>query len=259
MNIKFNNDQKVTMFNKVPEVTIFFWLVKMMSTTVGETAADFLTYNLHMGLAITTAITGVLFLGTLFLQLKSKQYIPWVYWSTVVMISVLGTLITDDLVDNFGVALQTTTIVFSLALLITFALWYVSEKTLSIHSINTTKRELYYWTAILFTFALGTSAGDQVAESLDVGYALSGLIFGALIGLSALAYYVANANSVLIFWVAYILTRPFGASFGDYLSQPVENGGLGLGTTSTSFLFITVIAVLVVHMTICKKSQLFSN
>jgi len=255
MNIKLDNN-RVAMLNKVPEVTIFFWLVKMMSTTVGETAADFLTYNLHMGLVITTAITGLLFLGTLFLQLKTKQYVPWVYWSTVVMISVLGTLITDDLVDNFGVALQTTTIVFSLALLITFALWYASEKTLSIHSINTSKRELYYWTAILFTFALGTSAGDQVAESMDVGYALSGMIFSALIGLSALAYYVLNANAVLIFWVAYILTRPFGASFGDYLSQPAENGGLALGTTSTSILFIFVITLLVAYMTLRQKKVL---
>ncbi|WP_320151230.1 hypothetical protein [uncultured Tolumonas sp.] len=252
MNIKRKNDQ-VIMLNKVPEVMIFFWLVKMMSTTVGETAADFLTYKLHMGLVITTAITGVLFLGTLFLQLKNKQYVPWIYWSTVVMISVLGTLITDDLVDNFGVALQTTTAVFSVALLITFALWYASEKTLSIHSINTAKRELYYWTAILFTFALGTSAGDQVAESLDVGYALSGMIFGALIGLSALAYYIFKANPVMIFWVAYILTRPFGASFGDYLSQPAENGGLALGTTSTSFIFIFVITLLVTYMTIRQK------
>lgn len=258
MNITRNNDQ-VKLLNKVPEVTIFFWLVKMMSTTVGETAADFLTYNLQMGLVITTAITGVLFLGTLFLQLKSKQYVPWIYWSTVVMISVLGTLITDDLVDNFGVALQTTTTVFSLALLITFALWYASEKTLSIHSIDTTKRELYYWTAILFTFALGTSAGDQVAESLGIGYALSGMIFGALIGLSALAYYILNANSVLIFWVAYILTRPFGASFGDYLSQPAENGGLALGTTSTSVIFIFVITLLVSYMTLRQKTTLIRN
>jgi Uncharacterized membrane-anchored protein conserved in bacteria len=252
MNIKLNNDQ-ATMLNKVPEVMIFFWLVKMMSTTVGETAADFLTYKLHMGLVITTAITGILFFGSLFLQLKSKQYVPWIYWATVVMISVLGTLITDNLVDNFGVALQTTTAIFSVALLITFTLWYASEKTLSIHSITTTKRELYYWTAILFTFALGTSAGDQVAESLDVGYALSGMIFGALIGLSALAYYILNANAVLIFWVAYILTRPFGASFGDYLSQPTENGGLALGTTSTSIIFIFVITLLVAYMTLRQK------
>ena len=255
MNIKLKNDQ-ATMLNKVPEVMIFFWLVKMMSTTVGETAADFLTYKLHLGLVITTAITGILFLGSLFLQLKSKQYVPWIYWLTVVMISVLGTLITDNLVDNFGVALQTTTAVFSVALLITFALWYASEKTLSIHSITTTKRELYYWTAILFTFALGTSAGDQVAESLDVGYALSGMIFGALIGLSALAYYIFKANPVLIFWVAYILTRPFGASLGDYLSQPAENGGLALGTTSTSFIFIFVITLLVTYMTIRQKKVL---
>lgn len=258
MNIKPDNNQ-LAMLNKVPEVTVFFWLVKMMSTTVGETAADFLTYNLHMGLVITTVITGILFLGTLILQLKTKQYVPWVYWSTVVMISVLGTLITDDLVDNFGVALQTTTTVFSLALLVTFVLWFASEKTLSIHSIDTTKRELYYWTAILFTFALGTSAGDQVAESLNVGYALSGMIFGALIGLSALAYYILNANPVLIFWVAYILTRPFGASFGDYLSQPAENGGLALGTTSTSIIFIFVITVLVAYMSIRQKTTLLRD
>ena len=141
-------------------------------------------------------------------------------------ISVFGTLITDNLTDNLGVPLQITTIVFSILLAISFAIWYASEKTLSIHSITSTKRELFYWLAILFTFALGTSAGDLIAESLNLGYLLSAVIFASLIGLVTAAHYFFKANAILAFWIAYILTRPFGASCGDFLSQATTDGGL---------------------------------
>jgi uncharacterized membrane-anchored protein len=237
------------MLSKVPEVTIFFWIIKVLATTVGETAADFLTRHLHLGLINTTYLMTGLLLITLFLQFRLSEYVPPVYWLAVVLISIVGTLVTDTLVDKFGVALETTTIVFTIALMATFVAWYASEKTLSIHSIYTTKREAFYWLAILFTFALGTAAGDLVAERLDVGYLNSAFLFAALIGAVAIAYYCFKLNPVLAFWIGYILTRPLGASLGDYLSQSARKGGLGLGTVGTSALFLITILGLVIYLT----------
>ena len=238
------------LFNKVPEVTLFFWIIKVMSTTVGETAADFLIFNLKFGLSITSLLMGGLLLIVLWIQFKSRQYTPWKYWLAVVLISIFGTLLTDNLSDHFGVPLIVTTSLFTIALIITFVLWYRSEHTLSIHSINTRRREIWYWIAILFTFALGTAAGDLVAEGFKLGYLTSGLIFGSLIGVVALLYYVFQRHAIASFWLAYILTRPFGASWGDYLSQPVGSGGLGLGTFGTSTLFLVVIVGLVSYLSI---------
>lgn len=254
------------MLNKVPEVTLYFWAIKILCTTVGETASDYLNMNLGLGLTNTTFITGAALLIVLFFQFRLRKYVPSIYWLSVVLISVVGTQITDNLTDNFGVALQTTTILFSIVLAAVFALWYVVEKTLSIHSIYTTRREAFYWLAILFTFALGTSAGDLVAESLHLGYFVSALIFAALIGLITIAHFTAKnfgafeqkrhtSNAVLAFWLAYILTRPLGASIGDYLSQPVSNGGIGLGTTETSALFLAAILGLVIFLTLTKKDE----
>ena len=226
-----------------------------MGTTVGETAADFLNFNLHFGLTVTSVLMGVLLAVFMFVQIRADRYVPWLYWLNVVLISVLGTLITDNLVDNFGVALETTTAAFSLALLATFIAWYAYEKTLSIHTIVTTRRELFYWAAILFTFALGTAAGDLAAEGLKLGYATSALIFGALIGAVAIAHYVFKANAVATFWIAYILTRPLGASIGDYLSQGVADGGLGLGATVTSVIFFSTILGMVTYLTVTRKDM----
>lgn len=245
--------------NKVPEVTLLFWLIKMMSTTVGETAADFLNMTLGWGLTSTSCLTGLLFVILLFVQLRSPRYIPVVYWMTVLLISVFGTLITDNLTDSFGVPLALSTAVFSGLLLITFALWYRSEKTLSIHSITTLKRELFYWTAILFTFSLGTAAGDWLAEGLQLGYFNAAVLFGSAIALIALAWHRFNASAVLCFWLAYILTRPFGASCGDLLSQPTLNGGIGLGTTGTSILFLLLIISLIAWLTFRDKMDLLDK
>ena len=243
------------MLNKVPQVSIYFWIIKIMATTVGETAADFLSFNLHFGLTITSVLMSALLVLALLIQLRAKQYVPSLYWIAVVLISVVGTLITDNLVDNFGVSLLTTTIVFSLALLTTFIAWYVSEKTLSIHSITTRKRELFYWAAILFTFALGTAAGDLVAEGWNLGYATWVLLFAGMIGLVALVYYALSVNAILAFWIAYILTRPFGASFGDWLSQPTNHGGLNLGTVGTSLIFLCIIVGLVITKQLKKRGS----
>lgn len=237
------------MLSKVPEITIYFWIIKIMATTVGETAADLLNVNLHMGLTYTSLVMTVLFLVTLFFQFRAPKYVPKNYWLVVVMISVVGTLISDNLVDNMGIALRTTTILFSFALAATFIAWYASEKTLSIHSIYTPKREAFYWLAILFTFALGTSGGDYIAEGFKLGYLNSALIFAGLIALVTVAYYFFNLNDVTAFWIAYILTRPLGASCGDFLSQPSANGGLNLGTEGTSIIFLITILCLVVYLT----------
>ena len=250
------NESGSPMLNKVPEVTLSFWLIKVMATTVGETAADFLNVNLHFGLTGTSVVMGILLAVFLFLQVRAGEYVPWLYWLVVVLISVVGTLVTDNLVDNFGVPLQTTSIIFGVALLATFVVWYSFEKTLSIHSIFTSRRELFYWAAILFTFALGTAAGDLVAEGMTLGYAKSALLFGGLIGATTVSYYLFSANAIAAFWLAYILTRPLGASCGDLLSQPAANGGLGLGTVVTSLLFLVSIAGLVIYLSASRKREM---
>ena len=241
------------MLNKVPEVTLYFWVIKILCTTVGETAADYLNTNLNFGLTNTTYVMGALLLIVLFFQFRGDKYVPGIYWLAVVLISVVGTLITDNLTDHFGVALETTTIIFAIALAIVFAAWYASERTLSIHTIFTTRREAFYWLAILFTFALGTAAGDLAAERLSLGFFVSLLIFAGMIALVAVAHFGFGANAVLTFWIAYILTRPLGASIGDWLSQPSADGGLGIGTTGTSAIFLTAILVLVVFLSITRR------
>lgn len=235
--------------SRVPEITLFFWIIKIMATTVGETAADFLSFTLGWGLVSTSYVVSGLLLFAVLIQFKLKRYVPTSYWLVVVLVSVVGTLITDNLVDNLGMSLVNITIVFSVALTAVFMGWYASEKTLSIHSIYTAKRELFYWAAILVTFALGTAAGDLVAEHLAMGYGLSALMFGAVIAVITVAYYQLKLNAVLAFWLAYILTRPFGASMGDLLSQPVTAGGLGLGTVGTSAVFLVAIVGVISYMT----------
>jgi uncharacterized membrane-anchored protein len=241
------------MLNKVPEITVLFWVVKILSTTVGETAADFLSDNLGLGLPTTTAIMGLLLAAVLVAQFSVRRYIPSIYWLAVVLISVVGTLFSDNLVDNLGVSLWTTTAIFGTGLVLSFAAWWHSEHTLSIHSIVTRKREAYYWLAILFTFALGTSAGDLVAEKLALGYVPSALIFGGIIAVITAAFYALDLNAVLAFWAAYILTRPFGASLGDFLTASHKDGGLGLGTNGTSAVFLAVIVAAVVWFTTSAK------
>jgi uncharacterized membrane-anchored protein len=242
------------MLNKVPEVTIFFWIIKIMCTTVGETAADYLNINLGFGLTNTTIVTGALLVVLLAVQFRLRRYVPVVYWSVVVVISVFGTLITDNMTDRYNVPLTTSTIVFTIVLAVVFAVWYAVERTLSIHAISTTRREAFYWLAILFTFALGTAAGDLSAEKLDLGYGVSIAIFAGLIAVVAVAHFALEQNAVLSFWLAYILTRPLGASVGDEMSQHSHRyGGLGLGTTGTSYIFLGCIVALVSYLTVTRR------
>jgi uncharacterized membrane-anchored protein len=237
------------MLNKVPEVTIYFWVIKILCTTVGETAADLLNENLGLGLTNTSYIMAALLVVTLVFQFRARRYTPGIYWLAVVLISVVGTLISDNLTDNYGVTLETTTTVFAACLAVVFIAWYAVEKTLSIHSIVTTRREGFYWLTILFTFALGTSAGDLTAERLELGFLVSVALFAGLILAVTVAHVRFKLNAVLSFWIAYILTRPLGASIGDFLSQPRKDGGQGLGTIATSCIFLAAILALVVYLT----------
>src|SRR3954451_9845806 len=244
------------MLNKVPEVTFYFWVIKVMCTTVGETAADYLNENLGFGLTKTTYVAGALLIALLVAQFRVRRYIPGVYWSVVVGISVFGTLITDNMTDRYNVPLTTSTALFAVVLAIVFAVWWSVERTLSIHTIFTTRREAFYWLAILFTFALGTAAGDLSAEQFSLGYGPSILIFGGMIAAVTLAWRVLGLNPILSFWLAYILTRPLGASIGDWMSQNnPKYGGLGLGTTGTSYIFLGRILALVTYLSITKRDR----
>ncbi|TDH59725.1 hypothetical protein E2C06_25935 [Dankookia rubra] len=242
------------MLNKVPEVTLAFWIIKVMATTVGETGADYLAVHVGLGTVVTGGIMATLLMATLAAQLWSRRYVPWTYWLTVVLVSVVGTQITDALTDKLEVSLYASTAAFTVALAMTFGAWYASERTLSIHTIVTVRRELFYWAAILFTFALGTAAGDLATEALGLGFQVGVLVFGGMIVLVVGAYYL-GVNAVLAFWLAYILTRPLGASLGDLLSQSQAYGGLGLGTVKTSFVFLAIIIALVSFLSISLNKQ----
>ena len=239
------------LLNKVPEVTIWFWIIKILCTTVGESAADYLNVNLGWGLTGTSIATGVLFAIVLTIQVSLRRYVAGVYWLTVVLVSVFGTLVTDNMTDNLGVPLETSTIVFSVLLGLVFLAWYRSEGTLSIHSIYTRRREGFYWLAILVTFALGTAVGDLISEGLGVGYLRTGLLCAGLIAAVTIAWRL-GLNAVLAFWIAYILTRPLGASIGDFLAQNPDSGGLGLGVTVTSVIFLAAILATIVYLTVRK-------
>ncbi|PLP99814.1 COG4705 family protein [Cupriavidus pauculus] len=230
--------------NKVPEITASFWIIKILSTTVGETGADFLAVNVGWGQTVTTVAMALLLLAAWGWQMRTRSHTPWIYWLTVVLVSIVGTQVTDILTDGLGVSLYASTAAFGIALILIFAMWYRREGTLSIKSIVTPRRELFYWIAVLCTFALGTAAGDLATEALGLGFTWGVIAFGALIGLAYAAWRL-GASTVLAFWIAYILTRPFGASLGDLLTQDRAYGGLGLGALWTSAMFLAVIVVLV--------------
>src|ERR1700730_6271400 len=234
--------------NRVPEVTLVFWILKILATTVGETVADVLSTTFKLGTVVTSYVMAALLLVSLVFQLRARRYVPAIYWIVVVFISVVGTLISDNLVDNLGVPLSTTSLIFTVALVVVFVVWYLTEKTLSVHTIYTVGRELFYWAAILFTFSLGTSAGDLLSERLGLGYPLSALMFAGAIAVIYLLYRVKVANEVLAFWLADILTRPLGASVGDMLTQEKTAGGLGLGTIPISIVCLLGIVVGIIYL-----------
>ncbi|MEW1953058.1 hypothetical protein [Terrabacter sp. NPDC080008] len=232
------------MLNKVPAITATFWLIKILSTTIGETFADYLAVQVGLGTAVTDGAMMTLLAIALVAQLRARRLIPWLYWLTVVLVSIVGTQITDFCTDTLGVSLYVSTAVFTVVLAVVFTVWWRQERTLAITAIDTPRRERYYWGAILTTFALGTAGGDLATEALSLGFRNGALIFGGLI-LAVWAARRLGLNGVLAFWIAYVLTRPLGASLGDLLTQDRSFGGLGLGASLTSLIFLAVIVALV--------------
>ena len=240
--------------NKVPATTLVFWIIKICATTVGETAADVLSTTFHLGLVVTSIVMAVLLVISLLVQFHATRYVPTIYWLTVVFISVVGTLISDNLVDNLGVSLVATTSIFLVALVVVFIWWHRSEHTLSVHTIVTRRREMFYWAAILFTFSLGTSGGDLISEHFGLGYAVAlGLFAGGIAVVYAL-YRMHVMNGVLAFWLAYILTRPLGASAGDLITQAPSEGGFGWGRLPVTGVILVVIVALVIYLTVKERS-----
>ena len=242
------------MLNKVPEVTVFFWVIKILCTTVGESCADFVNETLGFGLTNTTVVFSLALVAVLVAQLRLRRYVPAVYWLVVVLISVVGTLLTDNLTDGVGVPLWRSSALFAVVLAAVFGIWYSRERTLSIHSIVTTPRESFYWLTVLVTFALGTAAGDWTLELFGWGPGPSVLLPAGLI-LAVLAAWRLGAGQVLCFWLAYILTRPLGANLGDFFGSARDEGGLGLGTLGTSVVFLATILVVVVYLTRTHSDQ----
>ena len=237
--------QRQGIISRVPEITIFFWIIKVLATTVGETAADYLNVGLGFGLYKTTAVMGSILIIALLFKLLQKRYVAPIYWLVIVLLSIAGTLGTDILTDGLSFPLVKSSALFLGLLAATFAIWKSAEGTISIHSVTSLPREVFYWLVVLFTFALGTAVGDLFAEKFSLGYLLATGVFVAVIAAIGLGYSVFKINEDFCFWAVFILTRPLGASFGDLLSQSRTDGGLGLGAMLTSLIFLIAIAVTV--------------
>lgn len=237
-------------FRKVPEVFLIFWIIKLLTTAMGESTSDYLVHTLN---PIPAVLIGVVGFGiAMILQLFVKRYTAWIYWLTVTMVAIFGTMAADVIHIGLGIPYLVSTVFFSLALIIIFTIWYKTEKTLSIHSIFNRKRELFYWATVLATFALGTAAGDMTASTLGIGYLNSGILFALLIAIPALAWKIFNMNPIVAFWFAYIVTRPVGASFADWFGRAQDLGGIGFGTDKTSIVLGILILICVLYLSITK-------
>lgn len=239
------------LFIKVPEVTVYFWIVKLLTTAMGEAFSDYLVYHINPYVAV--ALGGIGFLAALFLQFAVRKYVARVYWFLVVMVAIFGTMVADVTHIVLGVPYYISTITFAIILTIVFITWYRVEKTLSIHSIYTRRRELFYWATVLSTFALGTATGDMTAMTLHLGYFTSGLLFTALFLLPALCYWLFGLNEIFAFWFAYVMTRPLGASFADWFGVSRSDGGLGFGRGMVSLVLTVLIIILVGYLTVTRK------
>jgi uncharacterized membrane-anchored protein len=237
--------------SKVPEVTAYFWIVKALTTGMGESTSDYLVHRLVPEIAVV--LGGIGLMVALAIQFSAREYVAWKYWLAVAMVGVFGTMAADVLHVGLGVPYVASTIFYAAVLAVVFRAWYVSEGTLSIHSIRTRRRELFYWAAVLATFALGTAAGDLTAVTLGLGYFASGLLFAAIIAIPALGYWRFGMSSILAFWFAYVVTRPLGASFADWLAVSAHRGGLALGTGEVSLALIALIAGFVAYLAATRR------
>ena len=236
---------------KVPAVTLFFWLLKIFSTTVGETLGDTLNDGFGLGLAKAGLLMLIVTLSLLGIQLSLKKYVPVVYWLSIIAISTLGTLITDNLHDNYGWRNWQSATVFAIVLTLVFIIWWLQERTLSIKTINTRKREGFYWLAILATFAMGTAGGDVFLDDLGWPLLNSSIMFSTLIAALGLAWHYKKIGAVFAFWAIYVLTRPLGASVGDLLSLPKPDG-FGFGPENSTYIALGLIAIMIAYLTLSK-------
>jgi uncharacterized membrane-anchored protein len=236
---------------KVPEITLLFWVIKVLTTAMGEATSDFLVFQIDPVIAVILGAAGLAV--AMALQLLVRRYVPWIYWLAVAMVAVFGTMAADVLHIGLGIPYVVSTTFFAIALAVIFVAWYLTEKTLSIHSIYTPRRELFYWATVMTAFALGTAAGDMTASTMGLGYFTSGVMFGVLFALPWLAYRLVKLNAILAFWISYVLTRPFGASFADWAGKARHLSGLGLGTGEISVVLTALIVILVGYLTVTHK------
>ncbi len=239
------------LITKVPEITIYFWIIKLLSTAMGEATSDYLVYSINPYVAVGIGALG--FVIALALQFAVKRYIAWVYWLMVVMVSIFGTMAADVTHIVLLVPYYMSTATYLVVLAAVFLLWHRTERTLSIHSIYTRRREGFYWATVLATFALGTATGDMTATTLHLGYLGSGIMFVGLFAIPGVCYWLFGLNSIFAFWCAYVLTRPLGASFADWFGKSPSIGGLGLGDGSVSLVLTVVIVILVAYLSVTRK------
>ncbi len=239
--------------NKVAQVTIYFWIMKICATTLGETAGDLLSMTMNVGYAISSIILLSLFVVTLTIQLVSSKFHPVLYWLVILTTSTAGTTMSDYMDRTLGLGYANGSLILVTGLLIVLAIWHISEKTISVSTIQTVKAELFYWTAILFSNTLGTALGDFLADDSGLGFLGGAALIAALIAVVTLLYYTTRLNRVALFWLAFVLTRPFGATFGDLLTKPLENGGLGFGTIGSSIILAVLLAGFVVYASIQER------
>jgi len=240
--------------NKVAEVTAFFWVMKICATTLGETAGDLLSMTMNVGYAVSSMILFSLFLGTLTIQLLSKRFHPIIYWSVILTTSTAGTTMSDYMDRTLELGYARGSLILTTGLLMVLTIWHFSEKTLSVSNIKTVKVELFYWVAILFSNTLGTALGDFLADDSGLGFLGSATLIGGIISLITLASFVTKLNRVMLFWIAFVLTRPFGATFGDLLTKPLEKGGLGFGTIGSSIILTFILVACVIYVSRVDKT-----
>ena len=236
---------------RVPEITLYFWIIKLLTTAMGESTADFFVFKINPYLAVI--LSGVVLVIVLILQLSRRRYTAWAYWLCVTMVAVFGTMAADATHIQLGIPYVATTLFFSASLAVVFYVWYRTEKTLSIHSIVSARRELFYWAAVMATFALGTAAGDMTATTIGLGYFSSGLLFAVLFAVPAIAYSLGWLGEITAFWFAYIITRPLGASFADWLGKAQRVGGRGYGDGHVALVLTFFIVCFVLYLTITRK------
>jgi uncharacterized membrane-anchored protein len=237
--------------SKVPEMTAIFWIAKVLTTGMGETTSDFLAHRFSPYVAVALGAVGLV--AGLTLQARARRYVAWIYWLAVVMVSVFGTMAADILHVALGVPYAVSAAFYAIVLAGVLMAWQRSEKTLSIHSIVSARREAFYWSTVVATFAVGTATGDLTARTLHLGYLTSGLLFAAIMAIPAIGYRFFRLNAIAAFWFAYVITRPLGASFADWIGVSHSRGGLGVGTGVVSVVLIAAIGVVVAYLTVSKR------